>query len=63
MIHNLYSLPNNIKMIKSKLMRWAGHAALIRETKKAYRILVGKFEVKDHLEDLNVAVKIILKRI
>jgi hypothetical protein len=44
-------------------MRWAGHAALIRETKKAYRILVGKFEVKDHLEDLNVAVKIILKRI
>jgi hypothetical protein len=26
-LHNLYSLPNIIRMIKSKRMRWAGHEA------------------------------------
>jgi hypothetical protein len=29
-------------MIKSRRMRWAGHAARIGETMNAYRILVGK---------------------
>jgi hypothetical protein len=24
-LHNLYSLPNIIRMIKSRRMRWAGH--------------------------------------
>jgi hypothetical protein len=26
-LHNLYSLPNIIRMIKSRRMRWAGHVA------------------------------------
>jgi hypothetical protein len=26
-IHNLYSLPNMIRMIKSRRIRWAGHVA------------------------------------
>jgi hypothetical protein len=29
-LHNLYSSPNIIRMIKSRRMRWAGNAALIR---------------------------------
>jgi hypothetical protein len=33
-------------MIKSRRMRWAGHAARILEKKNAYRILVGKPEGK-----------------
>jgi hypothetical protein len=45
-LHNLYSLPNIIRMIKSKRMRWAGNIALIRETRNAYGILVGKPEEK-----------------
>jgi hypothetical protein len=28
-LHNLYSSPNIIRMIKSRRMRWAGHVALI----------------------------------
>jgi hypothetical protein len=32
-------------MIKSR-MRWEGHAARVRETRNAYRILVGKPEGK-----------------
>jgi hypothetical protein len=43
-LHNLYSSPNIIRMIKSRRMRWAGHAAAWRRS--AYRILVGKPEGK-----------------
>jgi hypothetical protein len=28
-LHNLYSLSNMIRMIKSRIMRWAGHMALM----------------------------------
>jgi transcription termination factor 2 len=41
---NLYSSPSIIRMIKSRRMRWAGHVARMRETRNAYRILVGKPE-------------------
>jgi hypothetical protein len=45
-LHNLYSLPSIIRMIKSRRMRWAGHVACIGEKRNAYRILVGKQEGK-----------------
>jgi hypothetical protein len=48
-LHNLYSSPNIIRMIKSRRMRCAMHAARIRETRNAYRILVGKPEGKGAL--------------
>jgi hypothetical protein len=41
-LHNLYSSPNVIRMIKSRTMRWAGHVARMGEKRNAYRILVGK---------------------
>jgi transcription termination factor 2 len=41
-LHNLYSSPNIIRMIKSRRMRWAGHVARMEETRNAYRILVRK---------------------
>jgi hypothetical protein len=37
-------------MIKSRRMRWAGHAALTWEKRNTYRILVGKPEGKRTLE-------------
>jgi hypothetical protein len=43
-LHNLYSSPNIIRMIKSRRMRWEGHVARMGETRNAYRILVGKTE-------------------
>jgi hypothetical protein len=43
-LHNLYSSPNIIRMIKSRRMRWAGHVAQMGEMRNAYRILVGKPE-------------------
>jgi hypothetical protein len=45
-LHNLYSLPNIIRMMKSRRMRWAGHVARMGETGNAYRLLVGKPEGK-----------------
>jgi hypothetical protein len=45
-LHNFYSSPSIIRMIKSRRMRWTGHVARMREKRNAYRILVGKPEGK-----------------
>jgi hypothetical protein len=45
-LHNLYSSPSIIRLIKSRRMRWVGHAGQMEETMNAYRILVGKPEGK-----------------
>jgi hypothetical protein len=45
-LHNLYSSPSIIRIIKSRRMRLAGHVARMGETRNAYRILVGKPEGK-----------------
>jgi hypothetical protein len=49
-LHNLYSSPSIIRVIKSKRVRWGGHVARMREKRNAYRILVGKTERKRPLE-------------
>jgi hypothetical protein len=41
-LHNLNSLPNIIRMIKSRKMRLAGHITCMGEKRNAYRVLVGK---------------------
>ena len=43
-LNNLYSLPNIVRVIKSRRMRWAGHVARMGEGKGVYRVLVGKPE-------------------
>jgi hypothetical protein len=45
-LHNLYSSPNIIRMIKSRRMRLAGYVARIGAMKIAYNFLVGKLERK-----------------
>jgi hypothetical protein len=57
----LYSSPSIIRVIKSRRMRWAGHAARMGERRDAYRILVGKPEGKNHLENQDVDGWTILK--
>jgi hypothetical protein len=44
-LHNLYS-SSNIRQIKSRRMRWAGHVARMGEDRKVYTVLVGKAEGK-----------------
>jgi hypothetical protein len=45
-LHNLYSLPSIIRIIKSRRMRWAGHVTRMVEKRNMYRLLVGKPEGK-----------------
>jgi hypothetical protein len=43
-LRDLYSSPSIIRIIKSRMMRWAGHVARMGEKRNAYRLLVGKPE-------------------
>jgi hypothetical protein len=45
-LYNLYSSPDNIRQIKSRTMRWAGHVARMGEGRNLYRVLVGMSEGK-----------------
>jgi hypothetical protein len=45
-LHNLYSSPSIIRVIKSRRMRWAWHVAQMGEKRNACMILVGKPEEK-----------------
>jgi hypothetical protein len=45
-LHNLYSSPSIIRIIKSRRMRWVGHVARMAEKRNVYRLLVGKTEGK-----------------
>jgi hypothetical protein len=47
-LHNLYSSPSIIRIIKSSWMRWAGHVAPMGEKRNVSRLLVGKPEGKNH---------------
>jgi hypothetical protein len=40
-LHNLYSSPNVVRVIKSRRMRWAGHVVRRGERRGVYRVLVG----------------------
>jgi hypothetical protein len=46
-LHNLYSSPSVIRMIKSRRMRWVGHAARMGEKRNAYSILWKSQKVRD----------------
>jgi hypothetical protein len=45
-LHDLYSSPSIIRIMKSRRMGWAGHVARMGENRNAYRLLVGKPEGK-----------------
>jgi len=45
-LRGLYSLPNIVRVVKSRRMRWAGHVASMGEGSCVHRVLVGKPEGK-----------------
>jgi hypothetical protein len=45
-LHNLFSSPNIISMLKSRRMRWVGHVVRMGTKRNAYRILVRRLEGK-----------------
>jgi hypothetical protein len=45
-LHDLYSSPSIFRIMKSRMMRWVGHVARMREKRNVYRLLVGKLDGK-----------------
>jgi len=45
-LRDLYTLPDIVRVVKSRGMRWAGHVARMVEGRGVHRVLVGKPEGK-----------------
>jgi hypothetical protein len=45
-LSDLYSLPNIVRVVKSRRMRWLGHVARMGEERGVHRVLVRKPEGK-----------------
>jgi hypothetical protein len=45
-LNDLYSLPNIVRVVKTRRMGWAGHVARMGEDRGVYKLLVGKPEEK-----------------
>ena len=45
-LSDLNSLPNVVRVVKSRRMRWTGHMASMGEERGVHRVLVGKPEGK-----------------
>ena len=51
-LNDLYSLPNIVRVIKSRRMRWTGHVASMGERRDVYRVLLRNHERKSPLGKL-----------
>jgi hypothetical protein len=47
-LHDLYSSPSIIRIIKSRRMRWVGHVARMGEKRNACRLLRESQRERDH---------------
>ena len=45
-LRDFYSLPNIVRVVKSRRMKWIGHVARMGEERSVHRVLVGKPEGK-----------------
>jgi hypothetical protein len=60
-LHELYSSPNIVGVIKSRRMKWAGHVARIVEGRGVVGFSLGGPKGRYYWEDLGVGERITLK--
>jgi hypothetical protein len=46
-VNDLYSSPNIVRVIKSRIMRWAWYVSCMGERRGVYRVLVGNLSERD----------------
>ena len=59
-LYDLYCSHNIVRVIKSRRMRGVEYVARMRKRRGVYRVLVGKPQEKNHLEDPGIDARIIL---
>jgi hypothetical protein len=60
-LHNLYSSPNIVRVIKSRRMRWTGNVARMGRGEVFTGFRLGSPKARDYWEDLGVGGRILLK--
>jgi hypothetical protein len=60
-LNDMYSSPKSVRMIKSRRMRWAGHVARMGKKRCTQGFGRETWREEDHLEDLGVDGRIILR--
>jgi hypothetical protein len=60
-LHDLYSSPNIVRVIRSRRMRWAGHVARMGRGEVLTGFWLGVPKARDHWEDLGVGGRIKLR--
>jgi hypothetical protein len=50
-LQNLYALPNIIRVIKARRMRWVRHVARMEEMRNVYKFCSENLKRRDHSED------------
>jgi hypothetical protein len=59
-LHNLYSSPNIVRIIKARRLRWVGHVARMGEGEVLTGFWLESPKVRGHWEDLGVGGRITL---
>jgi hypothetical protein len=60
-LNDLYSLPNIVRVVKSRRMRWAGYVARMGEERGVHRVLVENLRERGHWGESDVDGRIILR--
>jgi hypothetical protein len=60
-LNDLYCSPNNVRVIKLRKMRWAGHVARMGRADEYTGIWLGNLRERDHWRDPDVDGMIILR--
>jgi hypothetical protein len=60
-LYDLYSSPNIVRVIKLRRLRWAGHVARMGRGEVYTELRWGNLRERNHLEDLGIDGRIILR--